>query len=152
MHRPARSAPPAPVLCTGRSGKSCSGGWAPGRESLILHDNAGGRPDAELRLPRNPFRHTNIRLGRMRYYAEGRQVQLPFTNYAGLVEYLWANGAQFVYREHRQITHLPFLPAFRGDSPPRFEPLHRGADAYGAPLTLYAFSDGHRDDAAVGER
>ncbi|NIV31480.1 MAG: hypothetical protein GWN58_18915 [Anaerolineae bacterium] len=78
----------------------------------------------------------------MAYFAEGRHLYLPYTDYEGLVKYCDLNYVDFLYLKHRRVERYPFFEAFiQGSSPPDFALLYRGVDAYGEGLGLYRFQE-----------
>jgi len=80
--------------------------------------------------------------GYLAYFAEGKHLYLPYTDYEGLVRYCDLNHVDFLYLKHKRVECYPFLESFlKGSSPPDFVLLYRGVDAYGEGLELYRFQN-----------
>jgi hypothetical protein len=82
-----------------------------------------------------------IRRAYVAHFADAQPVILPFTDLDGLVAYLDAQMADFLYLEHKHVSEHPFLADFQDDVPPeRFELLYRASDeVWGDRVELYRF-------------
>jgi hypothetical protein len=79
------------------------------------------------------------------YFLGGTRLDLPYTDYQGLVKYCELNEVEFFYFSHRQIREgkYPFLVAFTsGSALADFALLHTGLDDYGEKVELYRFRNG----------
>jgi len=87
------------------------------------------------------------RLTYISYYADGKTVLLPYTDYDGLVEYLSLNNADFLFLNYhfnyKKNRKYPFMTKFiEGDISDNFELLYEDHDNHtGAKLELYRFKN-----------
>lgn len=73
------------------------------------------------------------------YLTGARHVPLPYTDLAGLLQYLRLNDAQFLFLELRALEDQPFLKELRdGPPPPGLRLLDERMDSWGFVLRLFA--------------
>jgi len=96
-----------------------------------------------LSIKRNagePEKTVVARKAYLSYFAGQRGIAAPYTDYDGLVKYLSANNADFLFLERRMLEEFPFVGDFSKSRPPdRFELVTSGVDSRGMGLELYRF-------------
>ena len=79
------------------------------------------------------------RRGYFAYIAGAENVFLPFTDYAGLVQYCRLNHVDFVFLEMDELAGFPFLNQLAPGGTPGFAPLCESRSDAGGTLRLYRF-------------
>ena len=86
------------------------------------------------------------------YFSGGTAIALPYTDYDGLVRYLRANGADFVFLEKWMIGSYPFVADFGNRAPGDFTLLDREIDRQGRTSELYRLAPGPSSAAGLPPR
>jgi len=73
------------------------------------------------------------------YLAGGIGVDLPFTDYPGLVRYCRSNDIDYVFLEYDRFWSRPFHERFKKQDTPDFELLYVGGTESGNTMELYRF-------------
>jgi Dolichyl-phosphate-mannose-protein mannosyltransferase len=90
----------------------------------------------QLRRPANLI----SRKGYLPFYSESNGVPLPYTDYAGLVEYARLNSADFLFLDQGRVRKHPYYEEFfRREVTPDFKLLYKGKNRWGRELRLYRF-------------
>jgi hypothetical protein len=79
------------------------------------------------------------RKGYLAYLANAPSAFLPYTDYAGLVEYCRFNRVGFVFIEYEELKDFPFLENFANRQTPAFELLYEGRSKLHGIFELYRF-------------
>ena len=75
------------------------------------------------------------------YHTGSQDIELPYTDYAGLLKFCRINKIDFLYLVHQQsVLARPFMADFLQDRPPApFRLVHRSTNADGTTAELYRF-------------
>ena len=89
-----------------------------------------------------PPRIAAPRYNYLAYFAEGIDVPAPYTDYAGLVKYVYLNNVDFLYLKELPGVEFPFYENFFNERPPiDFILLYSGKDPKGKKIELYRVVD-----------
>ena len=103
------------------------------RPKRIIREFVQNNPDTDVKVV--------IRKGYLPYFANVTGVDLPFTNYEGLVKYSDANDVSFLFLQYRLLVGFPFLEKFEdGLLPEDFHLVYRTYDKSNKKLELYRYS------------
>lgn len=80
----------------------------------------------------------SARKGYLPYYSGSRNVITPYTDYDGLVKYLYLNNVTYLFLEHAMLERFPFIESFNNESyTDDFILLYETVDNRGRNYSLY---------------
>jgi hypothetical protein len=80
----------------------------------------------------------SARKGYLAYYADSRNVTMPYTDYDKLVSYCKLNDVNYLFLEHSLVHRFPFYVSFEnGSYEDDFTLVHETTDRNGQNLSLY---------------